>query len=491
MKLKHLIEDLDIKEEIKPKTINLSIKGIAENSDEVSKDYIFVAVNGYNSNGHDYIGDAIEKGACVIIGETDIPSLPVPYIRVDNSRKALGVVAKNFYGNPSKSKLMIGITGTNGKTTTSYLLKHILEESGKTCSLIGTIQYVINGNAKESSNTTPSALDLQKLLYESKDEVIIVEVSSHGLSQQRIEGAMFDFCLFTNLEHEHLDYHDTIEEYFQTKMLLFNYLKDSGQAIVNTDNYWGEKLVKTLEVRGITVYGVGQYAEDELRILRFNNEKSTIAVKENDEINHIFSPMNGIHNMYNTAMAYKTSRLLGIPKEGIIESLSYFEGVKGRFETIKLFNGATVVIDYAHTEDAVFHCLTTAKKYGAKKVIHVFGFRGDRDQFKRQGMLAITSELSDRFVLTMDDLNTISYSEMIETLNYLNINYGNEKGVIIPDRTLAIKWAIEYTNQDDWIIITGKGHETYQQNYHSPTNSDQETVRYIANQQDKNRFGAL
>ncbi|GAB3807573.1 hypothetical protein GCM10028868_37400 [Virgibacillus kimchii] len=203
MKAEHVIAKLEIKNDIKPDTLNISIEGVADSSVNVRKNYIFVAIHGFHSNGSDYISEAIEKGACLIVGERNIRDLPVPYIQVDNSRKAIGTISSNFYRNPSQKKLMIGITGTNGKTTTSYILKHIIESSGKACSLIGTIQNIVNGQFRKSVNTTPSSLDLHRIIAESNDEVIIVEVSSHGLSQYRIQGIAFDFCLFTNQNSEH------------------------------------------------------------------------------------------------------------------------------------------------------------------------------------------------------------------------------------------------------------------------------------------------
>ncbi|MFP3919498.1 UDP-N-acetylmuramoyl-L-alanyl-D-glutamate--2,6-diaminopimelate ligase [Lysinibacillus telephonicus] len=479
MELKHLLNAL--KAEIKPEIASLTIKGIADNSVDVSKDYLFVAIKGFKSNGHDFIDDAIKRGACVIVGEMDIVSLPIPYIKVANSRRALGIIASNFYHHPSKSKIMIGITGTNGKTTTSYILKHILESNGHTCSLIGTIQNIVNGEVYDSKNTTPSSLVLQKLLFESKDEIVIMEVSSHGLSQFRIEGITFDYCLFTNLDHEHLDYHETMEEYFQTKLSLFSYLKKNGQAIVNTDNVWGKKLAEKLKDKNIYVHSLGQSEDNKFQILDLDFENSVVQLAEDNESVQLSSPIIGLHNIYNTAMAYITAKLIGIENDNILNSIKLFQGVKGRFEILKLHNGATVVVDYAHTADAVFHCLTTSKKYGAKKITHIFGFRGDRDESKRQRILAVSSEFSDEFILTLDDLNSVPINEMIESLYKLNNHYANNKGIVMPDRTSAIKWAIENSEQDDWILITGKGHEIYKQNFSIPTTSDTETVLYIDN----------
>ncbi|PYF02633.1 UDP-N-acetylmuramoyl-L-alanyl-D-glutamate--2,6-diaminopimelate ligase [Ureibacillus chungkukjangi] len=479
MRLKQLIKTLDIKSVLEPKVENLSILGIADNSVDVFKGYLFVAIEGFTADGHNYIPQAIENGACAIIGEKSMDSLPIPYIQVSNSRKALGIIANSFYKNPSSKKVMVGITGTNGKTTTSQMLKHIMESNGHSCSLIGTIHNEINGQVLKSNNTTPGTLALHKLLSESKDEVVIMEVSSHGLSQYRVEGIKFDFCLFTNLEHEHLDYHKTMEDYFQAKLLLFDYLKDSGQAIVNRDNEWGEKLIGILNERGKNVYSIGYSDKNTLQIIDLIIEKSIIKFTEKKNTNCLSSPIMGVHNMYNTVMSYSVAKLLGIEYKNIINSLRGFQGVKGRFQIIKLRNGVNVVVDYAHTAEAISNCITTAKKYGANKVTQIFGFRGNRDKSKREGMIFVAKELSDQFVLTLDDLNSVPEDEMIESLNIINSHCGNDQGIVIPDRTSAIKWAIENSAHNDWIIITGKGHENYNQKFHLPTKSDEETVLYI------------
>lgn len=457
------------------------IQGLADNSKDVKEGDLFVAIKGLGSDGHDYIENAIAKGAAVIIGEQPSADLSIPYIQVTNSRKALGIIANNFYGDPSREKMMIGITGTNGKTTTSYILKHILESNGKTCSVIGTIQNIINGERIPSFNTTPSSLTLNKLISLSNDEVIIMEVSSHGLSQHRIEGVAFDYCLFTNLHHEHLDYHSSMEDYFQAKLLLFKQLKPDGKVIANTDNSWGEKLTGVFQNERKLVYRIGKASKNQLRIIDFDLHNSTVSFEENNEFNAAFSSISGIHNMYNTLMAYGTAKLMGLVKESILQSLYKFEGVDGRFEISKQTNGAVVVFDYAHTPDAIVHCLTTAKQCGAKRIIHIFGFRGDRDSSKRGEMLSLTAELSDQYMLTLDDLNSVPIKDMLEAYTYLNDNYGNEKGRIILDRTLAIKKAIKESQIGDWILITGKGHEKYQQNFQLPTTSDRETIDFISN----------
>lgn len=481
MKLKHLISELSIKNKIEESFLDQTVRGIAENSLLVEQGFIFIAVKGVVQDGHRYIQQAVENGASFIIGEQDERDLPVPYIQVQDSRRALGNIAKIFYRNPTKDKLMIGITGTNGKTTTSYLLKHIFESAGKSCAVLGTIQNIINGKAFNTTNTTPSSLVVHQLLAESDDEVVIMEVSSHGLVQHRIEGIGFDFCLFTNLHHEHLDYHGSLSNYFQAKALLFNHLKPDGQAIVSTDTLWGTKLSGILKSKGIPTLEVGEKKDSHSLQTIFHTDNSTIELLE--EAILIPSPMAGIHNMYNTMMAFTTAKASGLAANGIVSSLASFKGVAGRFEVYPLPNGATAIIDYAHTPDAILQVLSTAKQLGAKKIVHIFGFRGNRDLSKRKEMLLVSSDLSDRYILTLDDLNSVPLDDMLGELKNLNDIFGNEKGLIVSDRTLAIKLAMEFSEPDDYIMITGKGHENYQQHYQIPTRSDQETVNYFSKAQ--------
>lgn len=479
MKISEVIHGIDSITQLDSSTLESDITGVADNSMDIEANFVFVAIAGFETNGHSYIEQAVEKGASLVIGEQSLAGLRVPYLQVENSRKALGVLARNFYGNPADKKVMIGITGTNGKTTTSYMLQHFLESYGISCSVIGTIQNIINGEKMKSANTTPSSLILHKLLSLSEDNAVIMEISSHGLAQHRLEGIEFDYALFTNLHHEHLDYHGSMEEYFSVKLSLFEQLKDHGIAVVNVDNSWGQQLMEILQRAGKPVYAVGKHADCELNIVQFNPMASAMTIKESDEIYQICSAMGGIHNKYNTLMAHATSRLLGIPKEQLAGSIPLFKGVEGRFEIAKLANGSTVVIDYAHTPDAISYCLQTAKMKGASRITHVFGFRGDRDPSKRNAMMAVSAELSDRYILTLDDLNTVSEEAMLETLTRLNDTYGNHKGCIILDRTLAIQKAIRESQEGDWILITGKGHEKYQQSYQLPSTTDRATVKLV------------
>lgn len=481
-----ILQDLliDIENEIisKVNLENLQITNITDSSRDVKEGSLFLAISGYKVDGHDYIQDAIRLGAAAVIGEKEISDVHVPYIRVRNSRKALGLVAKRYYGNPSKNKIIIGITGTNGKTTTSFMLKQILEDNGITCTLIGTLNYLINGKMMDSQNTTPGTIKLNSLLAESNDKVVIMEVSSHGLAQYRLEGIEFDHCIFTNLYHEHLDFHGTMEEYFRTKIMLFEKLKPNGIATIHLDHEWGRKLHVNLQKKKVKTTTIGKSIHSDITILDYQaGDKPSIVLKENLEQVQIDIPMPGLHNLNNAAIAYAVARTFSIQREKILESLRHLHGIPGRFEQYYSNKGSTIVIDYAHTADAISYTLQTAKECGAKKVYHIFGFRGGRDPTKRTEMVQISTEFSDELILTMDDLNSEKYEDMVQDLNNLHEQYSFEKGMVIPDRTLAIQRALDKGTEDDWIIITGKGPENYKENFAIPTKSDKETVQYFLN----------
>lgn len=483
MKLTHLLDGLTIQNTQDNVPPSLLIEGLADSSQEVKEGFLFIAIKGFKEDGHKHIQQAIEQGAAIIVGEQEMPALPVPYLQVPNSRIALGILAKNFYRNPASHKIMIGITGTNGKTTTSYLIKHLLEQNGISCSVLGTIQNIVNGKAIKSNNTTPNPLILQEMLSLSNDDAVIMEVSSHGLAQHRVEGIEFDLCLFTNLHHDHLDYHGSMDKYFEAKSILFDHLKTDGTAIINIDDDWGKKLKDNLQSKGLNVFSLGRSQESTLQIRSLDLEQSIVHLNDGDET-FIQSPMAGIHNMYNSLMAFASALALSIPKDSLFSSLSNFEGVEGRFEASETAGGAVVVVDYAHTPDAIYHCLMTVKEAGAKRIIHIFGFRGDRDTTKRQEIIEVTSQLSDEFIITTDDLNSVPAQKMQETSSELIEKYGNIKGSILMDRTQAIQHAINGSAPGDWIVITGKGHEEYKHEFQLPTNSDKETVRYLLNDEE-------
>ncbi|USK28137.1 UDP-N-acetylmuramoyl-L-alanyl-D-glutamate--2,6-diaminopimelate ligase [Bacillus sp. CMF21] len=483
MKLQKMLEETGHSAFCSEELESVDIKGIEANSSKIEEGYLFVAITGYQRDGHDYIQDAIDRGAAAVIGEQNLADLTVPYVRVENSRDSLANLAAHFYDFPSAKHIMIGITGTNGKTTTSFMLRHILEYAGYSCALFGTVHNVINGQTYDSKNTTPDSLELQKLLAKSDDDIVIMEVSSHGLAQKRLEGIEYDIGLFTNLAHEHLDYHHTIEEYFEVKQLLFSKLKEGGQAIISTHDEWGEKLTDLLNQRKIKVSTFGKTEKDNL-IFDSKSEFhcSDFEVTESGKQLHFQMTIPGLHNIYNASMAYLTGRKIGIESDRLIDAFKTFPGIPGRFEMYSHPNDATAVIDYAHTADAFSYCLKTARDCGAKRILHVFGFRGDRDESKRDEMMAVSSQMTDCTILTLDDLNGIDQNDMIAELEKYREASGKAADLIIPDRTLAIKKAWDMAEAGDWILVTGKGSEVYKDNYELPSKSDQETFALLIDQ---------
>lgn len=459
------------------------IAGIKMDSRKVLPGDLFVAISGFQMDGHQFIDEALRNGAAAIMGEKDL-HLSVPYIFVEDSRLALGRAASTFFDHPSRKHTVIGVTGTNGKTTVSYILKHILEHAGKTCSLLGTVSYMINNEVYKPSNTTPDALQIQELLSKSNDEFVVLEVSSHALKQYRAEGLELDYGLFTNLSHDHLDYHPTIQDYFEAKTMMFNYMKPGGAAIIGRLSEWGDELARLLENKQIPIASIGYNDEHDLKIenIQLNGQtRFEIKMSGNKEY-HIVFPSPGLHNVYNASMAFITALKIGIDAEQVISALACFPGVPGRFEMISHPDGATFIVDYAHTKDAIEYCLQAAKEHNAERIKHIFGFRGERDRSKREHMIKISATMSDEFILTFDDLNGISYEDMLNELKELNNKFGGGKGRIIPDRTLAIQFAWENARNGEWILITGKGPEEYQSPFELPASSDKETLLYLQKQ---------
>ncbi|UTR06686.1 UDP-N-acetylmuramoyl-L-alanyl-D-glutamate--2,6-diaminopimelate ligase [Alkalihalobacillus sp. LMS6] len=462
-----------------PSTIDkaLMITGITDRSSEVKQGYVFFAIKGYATDGHDYIHDAIRKGAAAIIGEKENLSLPVPYVNVDQSRLVLAKLASRFYDKQEKKPVMIGITGTNGKTTTSFMLKHLFESVGLSCALFGTVVNIINGEELTSTtNTTLGPIELHRQLALSNDDIVIMEVSSHALTQNRVAGITFDFALFTNLSQDHLDYHQTMDDYFSAKKALFALLHRDGKAIINGYNKWGETLATSLKSEQLPVHVLGDTGDFKLKTIHFDSPMKAILSEQNRECT-LTVPLIGEHNMYNAAMAYMTARLYGLPQGKIVQAFASFKGAPGRFELFSHPAGATFVVDYAHTEDAFSYCLQAIKQMGANSITHIFGFRGNRDSGKREAMIATSEKWANHIVLTFDDLNNVSEEDMRRTL----LSFTLKNGSIQTSRPLAIEKAWNSAKKDDWVLITGKGHERYKQAFQYNSVSDSDTIKHLQN----------
>jgi UDP-N-acetylmuramoyl-L-alanyl-D-glutamate--2,6-diaminopimelate ligase len=468
MKLDSLLEGMD-KRVISGKT-TIDIAGITYDSRTVKKGYLFVAIEGSKHNGHDYIEDAIERGAAAIVFDNaEVGSaftakhVSCTAVLVKNSRKSLAHISNNFYLHPSASLEVIGITGTNGKTTTSYLLKSILEYSGKKVGLTGTIQYMIGSKKYEAEFTTPEPPEFQNLLYTmllSGCTHVVSEVSSHALALHRVDGTVFQAGVFTNLTSEHLDFHISMDEYFKAKERFFKeLLHERATAVINNDDIWGRKLRDTLSGKRI-MYGLATGADlvasdiqSDVRGLRFILE----AEGKNLTVN---SPLVGLPNVYNILSAAGAARSLDMPWNVILDGIRNTSIVKGRFEKVDAGQDFLAIVDYAHTEDALERLIYSARGLTQGKIISVFGCGGDRDQTKRAKMGAIATRLSDAVIITSDNPRTEAPEKIIQDIETgaVRKNY-----LVEPDRRAAIKRAVLMATEGDIVLVAGKGHETYQE----------------------------
>lgn len=475
MKLKNLISSIAGTNE---NVADIEVNQIQFKSRNVKKGDIFVAIKGLRHDGHNFINEAISKGAVAVIGEENNYSLPVPYIKVEDTRKALGRLAKTLYRDPSLIHNMIGITGTNGKTTTAYMVKHIFETAKESCSLFSTVSNFVNGIELMSTATTPDILELNNMLRMSSDKNVVMEVSSHGLHQKRVEGLEFNYGVFTNLTHDHLDYHQDMDDYFNTKAELFKLLKKNGEAIINSSCPWGMKLMNQLKNNRQTVFSYGNSENDDLQLLCTEAGISKIKVKESNEIFEIKMPMPGKHNLQNALGAILCTLRAGVKIQNIIYAVENFPGVPGRFEEFR-HRGANFILDYAHTPDGLENLLQTVKSMKQNKIIHIFGFRGNKDKTKRLDMLDISAKYCDEIILTFDDLNGVSKDLMVTDLEKA-VKYLESRNVhLIIDRTRAIEYAWKNSEKGDHIVITGKGPEPYEQEFEIPTDNDAGTINYL------------
>jgi UDP-N-acetylmuramoyl-L-alanyl-D-glutamate--2,6-diaminopimelate ligase len=461
----------------------MDISGIAYDSRNVREGYLFVAIIGEKFDGHDFIRNISDKGAAVAVGERDVREISRPddiiYIRVANSRKTLSCIANNFYEIPSKNLILIGITGTNGKTTTAHIIRFILSSWEKKVGLIGTIQYLINDRIYPAIHTTPESLEFQGLLKDmlvSGCSYVVSEVSSHALVQFRVDGAHFRIAVFTNLTRDHLDFHGNMENYFKAKERLFGELLDEdGIAIINNDDPYGKRLISSLRSQypSRKILTVGLKSGADILASEIDNSIQGLRFKILFEGKYytISSNLIGLPNVYNIMSSVAVSISLGVPWDVLLKSLVEMENVTGRFEKIDAGQDFLCIIDYAHTEDALERLILTARelinrysqysiRISSPRVITVFGCGGDRDHGKRPAMGAVATGLSDIVILTSDNPRSEEPADIIKEIEKGTVrkNY-----VIEPDRRKAIKKAVRMAHEDDIVLIAGKGHEDYQE----------------------------
>ena len=444
---------------------HVAISSIVFDSRKVKKDSLFVATKGAADNGHIYIQKAIESGAIAIVCE-EIPkdkNDQITYVKVTDSTYALGVMACNYYDNPSEKLKLVGITGTNGKTTTVTLLFNLFKSLGYSVGLLSTVQNKINNTVIPSTHTTPDAITLNELLFKMEEqgcEFVFMEVSSHAIIQNRIAGINFTGALFSNITHDHLDYHKTFDEYIKAKKQFFNLLPSTAFALTNRDDKNGMVMLQNTKANKYT-YGLKNIADYKCKII----ESHLNGLLLNIDNHEVWVKLIGTFNAYNILSVYATAILLKQDITSILTALSNLNSVEGRFQYVKSPNGVIGIIDYAHTPDALKNVLETVKEIrsGSEQVITLVGCGGDRDSAKRPIMAAIACEYSNKVILTSDNPRTEDPEEILNQMQ-AGINPVDVKKVLrITDRREAIKIACSFSSKGDIILIAGKGHEKYQE----------------------------
>ena len=483
MKLDQLIKGLDI--------VNISgdtsseTSGLCYCADKCEKRSLFVAVPGLKNDGHDFIDEAILRGAKFIVYEKDCKfSSTITAIKVSSSRRALGILAKNYFGNPSAGLTLIAVMGTNGKTTISYLLESILKEAGFKCGVLGTINYRYNDKNYLAPNTTPESYEMQKIMRDMADDGVthvVAEVSSHAVDLKRVDDCDFDLGIFTNLTRDHLDYHLTMENYFQAKKRFFAEILPqsrkvhSQKMVINADDHWGQRILNEVSLPALT-YGM----ESACEIRPANYELSLKGIKA--EINlagdtvFIKSPLIGKFNLYNILAAIGAAFILQISSPVIKRGIEKLSNVPGRLEPVASLEKFNVFVDYAHTDDALRRVLQNLVELKKKKIITVFGCGGNRDKGKRPLMGEAAVTYSDLTIITSDNprledpMGIIAEIEAgidrgkVKKTESGNIKFNGDNNLytVIPERRKAIETAINAAERGDIILIAGKGHEDYQ-----------------------------
>jgi len=441
------------------------ISGIAYNSKRVRPGNLFAALPGAARNGMDFVAEAAGLGAAAVLSAWPRPaSASLAWVQVADARAALALAAANFYGRPADRLKVIGVTGTKGKTTTTFIIEEILRTAGFAPGLIGTIEYRRPGWRMDAPRTTPESSDLQALLRDFLDAGVshaVMEVSSHALEQKRVWGVGYDVAVFTNLSGEHLDYHPGMEAYFEAKKKLFFLDHKKSTAVVNGDDPWGQKLVAELPMATVT-FGLEPAAI--VRALKYvpSGEGIDAQVAYPGGTMRLQSALIGRHNLYNLLAATGAALALGVSAADIVKGVAALKGVPGRFERVPNGRGLTIVVDYAHTDRALESLLVTARELKPRRVVLVFGAGGDRDREKRERMGRVAARLADWTVLTSDNPRSEEPRDIIAAIEQGFAREGVRSYEVEPDRRQAIGRALAAANKGDIVLIAGKGHETYQ-----------------------------
>ena len=443
----------------------IPVTGIIFDSRKVDVGCLFAAIKGTQADGHQFIDMAIEKGAKAVLCEQLPENIneEIAYIQVENSSKAMGELASAFYDYPSTKLKLVGITGTNGKTTTVTLLYNLIRKLGYSAGLLSTVRNYIDEQIIEATHTTPDAVQMNALMKQMVDagcEYCFMEVSSHAIDQHRIAGLEFVGAVFSNITHDHLDYHKTFAEYIRAKKKFFDDLKPGSFALINTDDKNGNVMVQNTKAK-VKNYAVRSAADFKAKIIESHFEGSMLNIDGMD----VWTYFVGRFNAYNLLAVYSTAHMLGFSKDEILTALSELKPVEGRFETLRSQNGITAIVDYAHTPDALLNVLNAINQIrnDDQELITVVGAGGDRDKTKRPEMAKIATENSNKVILTSDNPRTEDPNQILEDMKKGISPENNKKMLSIVDRKEGIRTACLLAQKGDIILVAGKGHETYQE----------------------------
>ncbi|MEW6156767.1 MAG: UDP-N-acetylmuramoyl-L-alanyl-D-glutamate--2,6-diaminopimelate ligase [Verrucomicrobiota bacterium] len=446
------------------------IAGLTYDSRRITPGMVFVAVPGQNTDGHEFINSAIDRGAAAIICERNgFASQRATKIKVSDARQALAIAAAAYYQHPSSKLKMIGVTGTNGKTTVAFMVKQILESAGIKTGLLGTIRYEIGERIIPAHRTTPEALDIQQMLAQmlrADCQACVMEVSSHALDQKRVHGIDFDVAIFTNLTQDHLDYHGTIENYFEAKARLFTGLHQGSKparAVINIDDAFGERLTERTQVEVQFTYGLRQPANLRATQIELRHDGTAMQVETPLENFSCRLPLIGRHNIYNALAATGAGLALKIDAQKIRKALESMEPVPGRLESSRLGQPFGVFVDYAHTDDALRNVLTTVREITPGRVLLAFGCGGSRDKGKRPKMGKVAAELSDFTIITSDNPRRENPADIAAQIEGGFREVRTSAYELELDRRRAIDRIIRMAKPGDTVLLAGKGHETYQE----------------------------
>lgn len=441
------------------------VTGVAYHSHAVNRGTLFCTWQGQKSDGHIYLQDAVARGASAVVVEKQVGDLPCPRIIVRSGRLALSRIAANFYARPAHQLKMVGITGTNGKTSTAFLLHHLLKGQGIKAGLLGTVIYDLGDGVISAERTTPEGLDIQRYLRRMADcgcTAAVMETSSHALEQGRIDGVPFSAAVFTHLSHDHLDYHGTMENYFSAKLRLFLSLKEGSTAVVNQDDSYGRRILETLPpgVRGVT-YGMEPGADFEATGATYSSTGTRFRLSYQGSTREVVSRWIGPFNVANALAALSTGFALGLDLDQVIENLATAPSVPGRMELLPHEGNFAVVVDYAHTDDAVSKVADALRPLTKNRLRVLVGCGGNRDKTKRPLMARAACEKADDVILTSDNPRNEKPGEILDQMVEGVKNFSNYR--VIVDRAEAIREIIHSAQAGDVILLAGKGHETYQE----------------------------